>query len=98
MEPDHFTFASYESTGNALGLANAWECTLNLRSAGHRTRLATRRIGNTFVHTVVSEPPSRPNREARGCNILAPYLAQAKRIATMYNALAEAERRPDLEG
>lgn len=28
----------------------------------------------------------------------APYLAQAKRVATMYNALAEAERRPDLEG
>ena len=27
----------------------------------------------------------------------APYLAQAKRIATMYNALAKAERRPDLE-
>ena len=26
MEPDLFTFASYESTGNALGLMYAWEC------------------------------------------------------------------------
>lgn len=66
MEPDHFTFATYESTGNALGLANAWDCTLQLRRAGHRTRLALRRIGNTFVHTVVSEPPSKPTRKERG--------------------------------
>ena len=27
----------------------------------------------------------------------APYLAQAKRIATMYNEIAQAESRPDLE-
>ena len=63
MESDFFTFAD-----NTRGLAHAWNTAVFLRRAGHRTRLALRRIGNTFVHTVVSEPPSRPNREARGCN------------------------------
>ena len=53
MEPDLFTFASYESTGNALGLMYAWECAVHLRRYGHKTRLATRQItSHTVVHTV----------------------------------------------
>jgi hypothetical protein len=67
MQPDHYTFASYESTGNALGLAGAWECTINLRRHGYKTRLATRQITRTtIVQTVVATPPARPTRAERG--------------------------------
>jgi hypothetical protein len=97
---DHFTFAN----SNA-GLLHAFEIALSLRRFGFKTRLATRRLftfptGEAgFVHTVVATPPTRPTRTERGCNLEpeAPYITQAREIAKMYNELAEAERRPDLE-
>lgn len=70
MQPDHYTFASYESTGNALGLAGAWETTVNLRRHGYKTRLALRQITRTtLVQTVVATPPQRPTRAERGCSL-----------------------------
>lgn len=68
MQPDHHTFASYENTSNALGLAGAWETTVNLRRQGYKTRLATRQITRmTRVQTVIATPPARPTRKERGC-------------------------------
>ena len=67
MEPDHYTFASFESTGQTLGLAAAWDTTLHLRRQGHKTRLATRQWGRFIVHTVIATPPTRPTRAERGC-------------------------------
>jgi hypothetical protein len=70
MQPDHYIFASYESTGNALGLANAWETTVRLRRHGFKTRLATQQITRTtIVQTVIATPPVRPTRAERGCNL-----------------------------
>lgn len=146
-EPDYLTFASYESTGNALGLAKAWECTVNRRRNGHRTRLATRQWGplhspHSISHATCQAHKGRArllgegdqrmstasktadrkaahpelycphtrclwntggalcHRHAKALATgkpIAPYIAQAQRIANAYNTIAEQERRVDLE-
>jgi hypothetical protein len=92
---DRMTFAD-----SFTGLEHALFTTLLHREHGCKTRLVTHSMSvgkKTFVlHTVLSTPAPRPNRLERGCS-LAPYKAQALEIAEMYNALAEAEARPDLE-
>lgn len=52
------------------------------------------------VYFLAHKKLDRLTRKERGCFALkpeAPYKAQARQFATMYNALAQAEARPDLE-
>ena len=61
---EHFTFPD-----TVEGLEHALHTTLTLRHFGFKTRLATRELSRFIVHTVVAEPPTRPNRRERGCNL-----------------------------
>ena len=92
---DHYSFAD-----SFTGLEHAFDLARQLRAHGCKTRMVTQTVTvgkQAFVlHTVLSCPAPRPNRLERGCS-LAPYKAQAMQIAEMYNALAEAEARLDLE-
>lgn len=56
---------TYTFPNTEAGLVHVINTTLHLRSFGHRTRLAVRRIGPTTVLTVVSTPPARPPRTVR---------------------------------
>ena len=95
----------YSFADSITGLEHAFDTSLNLRRHGHRTRLVTVPIMLTqgvpgVMHTVISTPPTRPNRTERGCNLStpeAPFKTQAREIARMYNAITQAEARPDLE-
>jgi hypothetical protein len=49
---EHFTFPD-----TTAGLTSAFETTLALRRFNFRTRLATRDIHGTTVHTVIATPP-----------------------------------------
>ena len=67
---DRFTFADSET-----GLTMALYVTLTRRRHGFKTRMVTKPVKLTQgiygeTHTVIATPPARPNRAARGCNIL----------------------------
>jgi hypothetical protein len=94
----------YSFPDSFAGLVHAWNTSVHLRRYGHSTRLVEVPITLTkgipgVMHTVIATPPARPNRAERGAVLKpqAPYKAQAQQIATMYNAIAQAEARPDLE-
>ncbi len=92
---DRYTFGD-----SCLALGNAYDTTLNLRRAGFKTHLETHTLAGYVLNTVVAAPAPRPNRAERGCSLskpTAPYIAQAQRIAQMYNAVAQTESRPDLQ-
>jgi hypothetical protein len=61
---DRFTFAD-----SVTGLEHALVVTLSLRRAGFKTRLVTSTLAGFTLHTVVSTPPKRPNRKARGAEL-----------------------------
>jgi hypothetical protein len=70
MEAYGGTFASYESTGNALGLANAWQSVVHLRRFGYTgVRLTTLQWGAFTVHQVTGTEPVRPTRTERGASL-----------------------------
>lgn len=65
---EHYTFADSEQ-----GLAHALHITLSLRAYGYHTRLVTRQLTRkTRIHTVIATPPTRPNRDNRGCYLNKP--------------------------
>ena len=64
METELFTFAD-----STTGLAHAFELTLALRAYGFATRLETTTFKGFTLHTIVAEPPARPTRAERGCDL-----------------------------
>jgi hypothetical protein len=67
---DRYTFADSET-----GLTMALYVILTQRRHGFKTRMVTKPVKLTQgiygeTHTVIATPPARPNRAARGCNIL----------------------------
>ncbi len=60
---EHYTFAD-----TAAGLKHAWDTAVSLRRGGFKTRLVTRRISMSMVHTVLATP-TRLSRKERGLTL-----------------------------